>query len=82
MGHSAGAQLAALVCTDKRYLKTEGLTLSIIKGCVPIDGGTYDVPMQIAAVDQRTADVFRRKFGDEKSQRDRSRTRFRCLGQW
>ncbi len=24
MGHSAGAQLAALVCTDDRYLKAEG----------------------------------------------------------
>src|SRR5262249_38485445 len=36
MGHSAGAQLAALVCTDDRYLKAEGLSLSIIKGCVPV----------------------------------------------
>ena len=33
MGHSAGAQLAALVCTDDRYLKAEGLSLAIIKGC-------------------------------------------------
>jgi arylformamidase len=32
MGHSAGAQLAALVCTDDRYLKAENLSLSIIKG--------------------------------------------------
>src|SRR5437773_4301136 len=37
MGHSAGAQLAALVCTDDRYLKAEGLSLAIIKGCVPVD---------------------------------------------
>jgi dienelactone hydrolase len=48
MGHSAGAQLAALVCTDERYLKTEGLPLSVIKGCVPVDGDTYDVPLQMA----------------------------------
>jgi arylformamidase len=47
MGHSAGAQLAALVCTDERYLKAEKLSLSIIKGCVPVDGDTYDVPLQI-----------------------------------
>jgi acetyl esterase/lipase len=26
MGHSAGAQLAALICTDERYLKAEGLS--------------------------------------------------------
>src|SRR4051812_42710072 len=28
MGHSAGAQLAALLCTDDRYLKAEGVPLS------------------------------------------------------
>src|SRR3954447_19047024 len=42
MGHSAGAQLAALLCTDDCYLKEEGLSLAIIKGCVPVDGDTYD----------------------------------------
>jgi acetyl esterase/lipase len=44
MGHSAGAQLAALICTDDRYLKAEGLSLDIVRGCVPVDGDTYDVP--------------------------------------
>jgi arylformamidase len=72
MGHSAGAQLAALVCTDDRYLKAEGLTFSIIKGCVPVDGDTYDVPMQIATVEQKRKDAYRRKFGDEASQRELS----------
>ena len=38
MGHSAGAQLAALICTDDRYLKSEGLSLDIVKACVPVDG--------------------------------------------
>ena len=32
MGHSAGAQLAALICTDDRYLKAEGLSLAIDQG--------------------------------------------------
>jgi arylformamidase len=68
MGHSAGAQLAALVSTDEGYLKKEGLPLSVIKGCVPVDGDTYDVPLQIATVEQRRADIYRKKFGDEKSQ--------------
>jgi arylformamidase len=72
MGHSAGAQLAALVCTDDRYLKAEGLSLSIIRGCVPVDGDTYDVPMQIATVEERRAGIYRQKFGDEKSQQDLS----------
>jgi acetyl esterase/lipase len=53
MGHSAGAQLAALICTDDRYLKAEGLSLAIVKGCVPVDGDTYDVPAIIESVETR-----------------------------
>jgi CubicO group peptidase (beta-lactamase class C family) len=53
MGHSAGAQLAALVSTDERYLKAEGLSLAIIKGCVPVDGDTYDVPAIIETAETR-----------------------------
>lgn len=53
MGHSAGAQLAALICTDERYLKAEGLSLSIIKACVPVDGDTYDVPAIIETAETR-----------------------------
>jgi acetyl esterase/lipase len=58
MGHSAGAQLAALLCIDERYLKAEGLSLGILKGCVPVDGDTYDVP---AIID--TAETRRRVHG-------------------
>jgi acetyl esterase/lipase len=53
MGHSAGAQLAALMCTDDRYLKAEGLSLAGIKGCVPVDGDTYDVPAIIETGETR-----------------------------
>ncbi|MSQ96586.1 MAG: alpha/beta hydrolase [Gemmataceae bacterium] len=53
MGHSAGAQLAALVCTDERYLKEEGLSFAIIKGCVPVDGDTYDIPAMIEVAETR-----------------------------
>lgn len=53
MGHSAGAQLAAIVCTDDRYLKAEKLSLDIIKGCVPVDGDTFDVPAIIATAEAR-----------------------------
>jgi acetyl esterase/lipase len=72
MGHSAGAQLAALICTDESYLKQEGLSLSIVKGCVPVDGDTYDVPMQIRTVEQKRKDIYRWKFGDESRQKDLS----------
>src|SRR5207253_11206320 len=67
-----GAQLAALVCTDDRYLKAEGLSLSLIKGCVPVDGDTYDVAMQIKTVEAKRAAIYRIKFGDEKMQKELS----------
>ncbi|GEM_PF-198707 len=53
MGHSAGAQLAALISIDDRYLKAEGLSLGLIKGCVPVDGDTYDVPAIIETAETR-----------------------------
>jgi acetyl esterase/lipase len=53
MGHSAGAQLAALVCTDDRYLKEEGLSLAVVRGCVPVDGDTFDVPAIIETAETR-----------------------------
>ena len=65
MGHSAGAQLAALVCTDARYLKAERLSLAIVKGCVPVDGDTYDVPaiIETAETRRRVHGLPRLKFG-------------------
>jgi arylformamidase len=65
MGHSAGAQLAALICTDERYLKAEGLSLAITKGCVPVDGDTYDVPAMIETAETRwkVHDLPPAKFG-------------------
>src|SRR5947209_6581745 len=65
MGHSAGAQLAALVCTDGRYLKAEGLSLDIVKGCVPVDGDTFDVPaiIETAETRWRVHGLPRAKFG-------------------
>jgi acetyl esterase/lipase len=53
MGHSAGAQLAALVCIDDRYLKAESVSFEVLKGCVPVDGDTYDVPAMIETAETR-----------------------------
>jgi acetyl esterase/lipase len=52
-GHSAGAQLAALLCTDERYLKEQGISFDVLKGCVPVDGDTYDVPAIIEVAETR-----------------------------
>jgi len=62
MGHSAGAQLAALVCVDDRYLKAEGVPFEVLKGCVPVDGDTYDVPAII-----ETAETRRRVHGQPQA---------------
>ncbi|MFO0852392.1 MAG: alpha/beta hydrolase [Gemmataceae bacterium] len=65
MGHSAGAQLAALLCTDGRYLQAEGVPPAAVKGCVPVDGDTYDVPAIIATAEARwqAHGLPRAKFG-------------------
>ena len=52
-GHSAGAQLAALICIDDRYLKKEGVSFHVLKGCVPVDGDTYDIPKIIMTAEHR-----------------------------
>ena len=83
MGHSAGAQLAALVCTDERFLKSEALTLAVFKGCVPVDGDTYDVPLQVATAAARRKSLGQpdpkfghpEKFGPPDRQRDLSAVR-------
>ena len=52
-GHSSGAQLATLICTDDRYLKAEGVLFSSLIGCVPVDGDTYDIPAIIETAETR-----------------------------
>lgn len=52
-GHSAGAQLAAIICTDERYLKENGNALASVIGCVPVDGDTYDIPAIIETAETR-----------------------------
>ena len=52
-GHSSGAQLATLICTDDRYLKAEGVSFTSLVGCVPVDGDTYDIPAIIETAETR-----------------------------
>jgi acetyl esterase/lipase len=53
MGHSAGAQLAALLCIDQRYLESAGVPFDVLEGCVPVDGDTYDLPAIITTAEMR-----------------------------
>jgi acetyl esterase/lipase len=72
-GHSAGAQLAALICIDDRYLKEVGVSFAVLKGCIPVDGDTYDVPAIIEVAETRwrvhgmtpSKNGHREKFGND-----------------
>lgn len=72
-GHSAGAQLAALLCTDERRLAKAGVPAKALVGCVPVDGDTYDIPKIILTAEHRQAIYggamptfgHRQKFGND-----------------
>lgn len=67
-GHSAGAHLAALVCTDDRYLRAEGLSLSAIKGCIPVDTAVYDIASQVKNVGPLRAVTYTSAFGSSEAE--------------
>ncbi len=64
-GHSSGAQLATLICTDDRYLKAEGVSFEDLIGCMPVDGDTYDIPaiIEVAETRRRVHHQPQAKFG-------------------
>ena len=45
--------MAAIICTDEKYLKEQGISFDVLKGCVPVDGDTYDVPASIEVAETR-----------------------------
>ncbi|MDQ7823333.1 MAG: alpha/beta hydrolase [Candidatus Eremiobacteraeota bacterium] len=67
MGHSAGAHLAALVSTDEKYLGAEGLSPSILKGTILLDGAGYDIPRQMGTNTARRAyHMYAQAFGEDR----------------
>lgn len=67
MGHSAGAHLAALLCTDDRYLKAADVPMTSLKGCVPLDVSAYDIPKRLHDVDDGISKTFKTIFGTEEA---------------
>lgn len=60
-GHSAGGHLAALLATNDKFLKAEGLDLAAIKGVIPLSG-VYKIPEGSFLFDQAfTKDIQIRK---------------------
>ena len=62
-----------MISIDARYTKKVGVPFDVIKGCVPVDGDTYDIPKIIMTAEHRQAlyggKMFtfghRQKFGND-----------------
>ena len=61
LGHSAGAQLAATVATNSRYLGAHGLGLDALQCAGALDTEGYDVTAMVG----RGNAVYRAAFGDD-----------------
>jgi arylformamidase len=61
------------MCTDEKYVKAEGFSLAAIKGCVPVDADTFDIPAIIEVAETRArvhhlplpTNGHRQKFGND-----------------
>lgn len=63
-GHSAGAQLAALVSTDNRYLESHKKGIKDIRGTILLDGAGYDIPMTLKNnTKRRRKQMYEQAFG-------------------
>ena len=63
-GHSAGAQLVALLGTDAKRLGEHSKALSILRGVIPLDSAAMDL-RSVAAADRRADSPYRAAFGDD-----------------
>lgn len=77
LGHSAGAHLAALVSTDERYLKAEGLDLKNLRGTILLDGAGYDIPKHVKMTLPKARGIFTDVFTeDPQKQQEASPTEY------
>jgi arylformamidase len=65
MGHSAGAQLVALVGTDAHYLAAAGMAPSDLRGVITLDGAAYDVPRQVDGAGPLMRHIYHDTFGND-----------------
>ena len=63
-GHSAGAQLVALLGTDATRLGEHGKPLSILRAVIPLDSAAMDI-RSVAANDRRADSPYRAAFGND-----------------
>lgn len=74
IGHSAGADLAALVSIDEKYLERSGGSLSILDGVVLLDGAGYDITqlMKNAGTPNKMKEWYTNSFGKTKKDWDQA----------
>jgi arylformamidase len=65
MGHSAGAQLAALEATDERFLADYGYDLDILNGVILLDGAGYDLALRMDLDEVITLNMYQNAFGTD-----------------
>ncbi|MCB0877122.1 MAG: alpha/beta hydrolase, partial [Solirubrobacterales bacterium] len=61
IGHSAGAQIVALVATDPGYVQRWGVKPKQLLGAIPLDG-EYDIPNRIETGSNRSRTMFYNAF--------------------
>jgi len=70
IGISAGAQLAAVVSTNERFLANHQKALSIIKGAVILDIGSFDIPTLMEQAGDRAPEMYRYTFRNGGNRED------------
>lgn len=72
IGHSTGADLAALVSIDNKYLEKSGGSLAILDGVVLLDGTGYDVALLMKNADNKMKEWYLESVGKTKKDWDQA----------
>lgn len=73
LGHATGAQLAALVALDGRYLAEVGAPTDAVAGLILLDGRAYDIPRHLQDASPRQREWYESFFSaDPEVQKDAS----------
>lgn len=72
IGHSAGADLAALIGIDEKYLQKSGGSLSILDGVILLDGNGYDIVQLMKNGSNKMKDWYKESFGFAKKDWDQA----------
>ncbi|MBL7841593.1 MAG: alpha/beta hydrolase [Cyclobacteriaceae bacterium] len=72
IGHSAGADLAAMVAIDNKYLSKSGGSTRIIDGVVLLDGNGYDLSITMKNAGNKMKEWYTEAFGKTKKDWDQA----------